>query len=106
MDQVISTIQPIVDFIEDTLSASSLPSSARCLLLVCPCYQPHLLSRCGHCVPSTIFPFLPVPRCLSVGEYSWLEMAQPFLDNFNVRVLWRCEDLACGQEYSCGVSSL
>ena len=106
MDQVISNLQPVIDFIEDSLSTSSLPSCVTYLLLVCPCYQPHLLPRCEHCTPSTEFPFLPVPRCLSVGEFSWIEMAQPFLDNFKIRVLWRCEDLTCGHEYSCGVSSL
>ena len=106
MEQVISNIQPVLDHIEDSISNLSLSSSVDMLLLVCPCYHHQPQPRCSHYTPSSMFPFQSIPRCMSPGEFAWMEMAQPFLDRFRVRVLWRCEDLSCCREFSCGFSSL
>ena len=106
MDQVIANIQPVVDFIEDYLLDNPLSTGVDTLLLVCPCFTDVPPPRCGHCTPASAFPYVMVPRCLNVGEFSWMEMAQPFLDKYFVRLIWRCEDMQCQLEFSCGLSSL
>ena len=106
MEQVISNIQPVVDFIEEYLLDNPLSTGVDTLLLVCPCFTLCPPPRCGHCSPASSFPYVTVPRCLNVGEFSWMEMAQPFLDKYFVHIIWRCEDMQCQKEYSCGFSSL
>ena len=106
MDQVIANIQPVVDFLEDYLLDNPLSTGVDTLLLVCPCFTDFPPPRCGHCTPASAFPYVMVPRCLNVGEFSWMEMAQPFVDKYFVRLIWRCEDLQCRKECSCGLSSL
>ena len=106
LEQIIANMQPVLDYIEDSLSGSTFPPGADTLLLVCPCYRYQPQPRCSHLAPSSVFPFQDIPRCMNPGEFSWLEMTQPFLDRFRIRVLWRCEILACNREFSCGFSSL
>ena len=97
--------QPIIDAIEDYLKETNVYQRQEIYLLLCPCYQLDTPNRCYHLRSLHQYPYIPIPFCLRPGELDWFELAQPFLDEYAVNLLWRCEILSCRREFCCGLSS-